>query len=257
LKTIDQVFSTNKKIGLMTHVVAGYPNLTATADLIRLMADTGVDLVEIQIPFSDPLADGPTIMRASQHALDNGVTTEDCFRLAEEVAKTVDIPLLFMTYGNIPFAMGMKRFMRRCADAGIQGLIVPDLPFDEETDDHLDLAHDAGLKIIQVTSPSTGEQRLARVCALAEGFIYATLKVGITGAGADVDDQGIGFLNRIRSLSDLPIAAGFGISSPEHVKKLIGKTDMAVIGSHVINVYEKEGKKGVAAFLKECEKVGS
>jgi tryptophan synthase alpha chain len=257
LKTIEQALATDKKIGLMTHVVAGYPDLTATADLIRLMADTGVDLVEIQIPFSDPLADGPTIMRASQHALDNGITTGDCFRLAEEVAKTVDIPLLFMTYGNIPFAMGMEGFMRRSADVGIQGLIIPDLPFDEETDDHMNLAHDAGLKVIQVTSPSTGEQRLTRVCALAEGFIYATLKVGITGAGTQINDQGIGFINRIRSLTDLPIAAGFGISSPAHIQQLIGTTDVAVIGSHVINVYENEGKKGVAAFLKECEKVGS
>ena len=255
MKTIDQVFATGKKIGLMTHVVAGYPNLDATADLIRLMADTGVDLVEIQIPFSDPLADGPTIMRASQHALDNGITTDDCFKLAEDMAKKVDIPLLFMTYGNIPFAMGMERFMRRSADAGIQGLIIPDLPFDEETDDHMNLARKADLKIIQVTSPSTNEERLEKVCAIAEGFIYSTLKVGITGAGTDIDDQGIAFLNRIRSLTDLPIAAGFGISSPEHVEKLVGKTDVAVIGSHVINLYEKEGMEGVAGFLRECGKI--
>lgn len=257
MKTINQVFETTKKIGLMTHVVAGYPNLAATGDLIRLMADSGVDLIEIQIPFSDPLADGPTIMRASQHALDNGVTTTDCFNLAEEMAAKVDVPLLFMTYGNIPFAMGMERFVKRSAAAGVQGLIIPDLPFDEETDDHMALAKKAGLKIIQVTSPSTGEERLAKVCAIAEGFIYSTLKVGITGAGADINEQGITFLNRIRSLTDLPIAAGFGISSPEHVQRLVGKTDVAVIGSHVINLYEKEGEKGVARFLEECAKIGA
>jgi tryptophan synthase alpha chain len=256
LKTIDQVFETPKTIRLMTHVVAGYPDLTATADLIRLMADTGVDLVEIQIPFSDPLADGPTIMRASQHALDNGITTDDCFKLAQDMAAQVDIPLLFMTYGNIPFAMGMEQFMRRSADAGIQGLIIPDLPFDEETDDHMNLARKAGLKVIQVTSPSTGTERLEKVCSIAQGFIYSTLKVGITGAGTDINDQGIAFLNRIRSLTHLPIAAGFGISSPDHVGKLIGKTDMAVIGSHVINLYEKEGMQGVAKFLKACEAMG-
>ncbi|MDD2218861.1 MAG: tryptophan synthase subunit alpha, partial [Desulfoplanes sp.] len=104
---------------------------------------------------------------------------------------------------------------------------------------------------------STGEERLAKVCAVAEGFIYSTLKVGITGAGADINEQGIAFLNRIRSLTDLPIAAGFGISSPEHVQRLVGKTDVAVIGSHVINLYEKEGEKGVARFLEECAQIGA
>ena len=179
---IDEVFSTDNKIKIMTHVVAGYPDLEASKSLIKLMAESGADLVEVQIPFSDPLADGPTIMAANQKALDNGVTPDDCFEMAAEIKEAVSIPILLMTYVNIPFQMGMENFVESSAESGISGLIIPDIPFDEDNNEYITSAVKYGIYPVQVVSPDVSIKRLERIVKVSGGFIYTTLKVGITGA---------------------------------------------------------------------------
>lgn len=244
---------TNKDIGLMTHVVAGYPNKQTTIDLVKLMEDNGVDFVEIQIPFSDPLADGPTIMKANQVALDNGFKLPDAFEVASKITQSVNIPILFMTYINIPYVYGYEKFIKDAINSGISGVIVPDIPFDEE-DNILPLLKENKLSPIYVISPDIREERLQKVATIAEDFIYTTLKIGITGARDSIDAKSIEFLQKIKNIINLPIASGFGISKKEHIDLLKGKTDIAVIGSHILNLFNKGGFKEVEHFLQQIGK---
>lgn len=252
---IDRVFSkenvNSKPLKLMTHVVAGYPDMATSEELILMMAACGVDLIEIQIPFSDPLADGPTILSANQAALENGVTPEDCFALVERLTHKVDVPLLFMTYANIPFSMGLEHFIERSRICGVSGLIIPDLPFDENPD-YVETALAHRCYPIPVVSPGTSEERLSHITEAARGFIYTTLRVGITGARKEIDQRGLSFLKALKSNTSLPIAAGFGISSPEMCNQLVGRADAAVIGSHVINLLNENGFDSVKKFLENC-----
>lgn len=249
---IDKVFADRKALKLMTHVVAGYPDLETTETLIRVMAESGADLVEMQIPFSDPLADGPTIATANQAALDNGITPEHCFRLAEKLKSSVDIPLLIMTYANIPFSMGIEQFVKRCSESGISGMIVPDLPFDQSPW-YLEAAEKYGCFPILVVSPGMSSERLAEIVQQARGFIYTTLRVGITGARKTIHESGLRFLETLRACTSLPIAAGFGISSAEMVNQLQGRADGAVIGSYIIEILNKQGIDEVGQFIRSCK----
>lgn len=253
---IDKALKGAHGIQLMTHVVAGYPSLGANEELIRLMARRGVRLIEIQIPFTDPLADGPTIMRANQAALDAGITPEHCFDLCARLSKELDVAFMFMTYANIPFAMGMERFLDKAAASGASGVILPDLPWDETDGDYAEMARERGLHPIMVISPDTEGPRLDAVLQRASGLVYTTLKVGITGAGASMDQAGVDYVRSLKAKAGLPIAAGFGISRPEHVRMLDGLADAAVIGSHIINLLDREGMNAVEDFLLACTRQG-
>ncbi len=246
---IDKIFSGEKNLKIMTHVVAGFPDIKTSKRLIQTMADNGASLIEIQIPFSDPLADGPTITRANQHALDLGVTVKDCFLLAEEMSGRVDVPLLFMTYVNIAYQMGFERFVTKSAEAGISGLIFPDIPFDETQMNYLEITRKQSLHPILVVSPDIKTDRLKTLSKKASGFIYTTLKVGITGSQKKIDPSGLEFIDILRKTSKLPVAAGFGISSKEHINQLRGKADAAVIGSHFIELFHMGGAEKIADFL--------
>ena len=250
---IDKALKGATGIQLMTHVVAGYPNLDVNADLIRLMAKRGVRLVEIQIPFTDPLADGPTIMRANQAALNSGITPRHCFELCTALSKELpDVGFMFMTYANIPFALGLDRFLDQAKASGASGLILPDLSWDEADGDYAEAARGKGLHPIMVISPDTEGRRLDSVLKRASGLLYTTLKVGITGAGASLDQTGVDYVRNLKKKANLPIAAGFGISSPEHVRMLDGLADVAVIGSHIINLLDTKGMTAVDEFLAAC-----
>ncbi len=249
INRIDKIFSSEKNLKIMTHVVAGFPDIETSKKLIQTMADNGASLIEIQIPFSDPLADGPTITRANQHALDLGVTVEDCFHLAEEMSGRVDVPLLFMTYANIAYQLGFERFVTKSAEAGMSGLIFPDIPFDETHMNYLDITRKQSLHPILVVSPDVKTDRLKSLSKKASGFIYTTLKVGITGSQKKIDPSGLKFIETIRETSKLPVAAGFGISSKEHINQLRGKADAAVIGSYLIELFHMGGIEKIAKFL--------
>lgn len=242
--------------GIMAHIVVGYPDLERSERLIECLAQAGADLIELQIPFTDPLADGPTIMGANLKALAGGITVAKVFRFAERVAKKLpDVPLLFMTYINIPFNYGMNKFCRDSASAGLTGLIVPDIPPEETAEDYHAqcLAH--GLHPIYILSPSSTEKRMQVISLHTGGFIYCTARVGITGA-REKQKAGLNdFFARVRSHTSLPLALGFGISSPEHVKAASELAEVSVIGSRVIDLYnqgadEKESLENVSAFLK-------
>lgn len=240
----------------MTHVVVGYPTLDATIALVKIMEKAGVDMIELQIPFSDPLADGPTIMRACEKALANGTKVKDAFIVARKLSKEVKIPLLFMAYYNTVFTYGTERFCHDAKKAGISGLIVPDMPIEEEQCEHyLAFCKKYGLHNIQVVSPSSTEERLKKNAQVANGFVYVTARQGITGARALLDKNLTGFLKKARQHFTVPIAVGFGISKKEHIQALKGHADIAIIGSAIIDVInrakEEEREGSVSAFIRE------
>lgn len=239
-----------KKIGLMTHVVAGYPSLQETEKLVLEMEKAGVDFIEIQIPFSDPIADGPTIMRANDRALANKVTTIDTLQLMQRLVKKVQIPLLFMGYYNSLLHYGTKIFCRDAQKAGAQGLIIPDMPIDEEEHEHF-IAHCSkyDLAPIRVLSPTSTDERIAANIEVAQGFIYCTAVSGTTGIRNTLDTQTYQFLKKMKQVTDLPLAVGFGISKPEHIQALIGLADIAVVGSAVIQEIETNGVRGVQGYI--------
>jgi len=243
----------SKKIRLMTHIVAGYPDYAKSLETARLMAKYA-DAIEIQIPFSDPMADGPTIMRANQTALQAGISTEDCFRLAQTLIKECTIPVLFMSYANIPFHTGMEKFISRCAAIGIAGLIIPDIPFDSNNYGYFEISVKHNVAPVYVVSPDTSADRLSKIVPFLRGMVYTTLKVGITGAGTVINESGMQFLGTIRRYTPLPVAAGFGISSVPQILSLTGKADIAIVGSRLIDIYDQSGLAGVKDFLDEYRK---
>lgn len=233
-----------KRLGLMTHVVIGYPSLEITESLVKVMEDSGVDFIELQIPFSDPLADGPTIMRACEKALENGVRVADAFKLADKLSKQVKIPLLLMAYYNTVFKYGTKKFCQDAKKAGISGLIVPDIPPEEEHEEHfIKYCKENGLKNIRVVSPASTVERLRKNAQVADGFVYCTARQGITGIQKGLDPEIAYFLKNVKKYFKIPVAVGFGISNKERIKLIKPFADIAVIGSAIIV------EKNVKGFL--------
>lgn len=229
-----------KRSGLMTHVVVGYPSLPATESLIKIMEHAGADFIELQIPFSDPLADGPAIMKACEKALRNGVKVKDAFELANRLSKQVEIPLLFMAYYNTVFKYGTEKFCQDAKESGISGLIIPDISIEEEHQEHfIKYCRRAGLKNIRVVSPVSTAERLKKNARVASGFVYCTARQGVTGAREKLDYRVVSFLKRVRKNFTIPIAVGFGISRQEHIKQLSPYADIAVVGSAIIDIINK------------------
>jgi tryptophan synthase alpha chain len=241
----------NKK-SLMTHIVGAYPDMKASEELVLQMDQAGVSFVEIQIPFSDPIADGPTIMQANQDALDAGVTPEDCFNLMERLKEKVKLPLLFMTYFNVVHHYGVESFCKRAHKAGAYGLIVPDMPLDEEPYDHfLEHCKKYDLHPIQVISPLTPDRRLKKIAEVASGFVYCVARKGTTGVQAEISTSLGDYLENVRKFISLPLAVGFGISSKEQVEQVLEHADIAVMGSKVIKLLnEGQTEKEIGDWLK-------
>lgn len=237
-----------KDILLMTHLVLGYPSFDVNRAIIRQMVENGVDCIEMQIPFSEPMADGPVILKANQDSIAAGTTVADCIAFAGEMAAGHDIPFLFMTYYNIIFKYGEERFLDAAKDAGIQGLIIPDLP-PEMGGDFMAMARSRGIAPIQIFAPTSTDERMAELNGWADGFVYCAARRGVTGKksefGSDVND----YLARCRRATSLPLAVGFGIQNKEDVAALIGRADMAVIGSRTIRLVDEEGPGAVGPFI--------
>lgn len=252
---LKQVKKENR-LALMTHVVVGYPSLEETIELVKLMDRSGVDFVELQIPFSDPLADGPTIMKACEASLKNGTEVKDAFELAKKLSSQVKTPLLFMAYYNNVFKYGTKKFCEDAKNAGISGLIVPDMPLEEESEEHfIEYCDQVGLHHIRVISPSSTHDRLLKNAKVANGFVYFTARQGITGAKNTLDPKLVSNLKRVRKTFKVPIAVGFGISKKEHIKAITPYADIAIVGSAIIDIINK-GKdypKRVESFLRELQ----
>lgn len=243
------------KVSLMTHVVVGYPSLKETEELVLLMDKVGIDYIEMQIPFSDPLADGPTIMRACEKSLENGTKVSDAFDLAKKLSSKVTTPLLFMAYFNTIFNYGISKFCIEAKNAGISGLIVPDVPIEEEEGKEFNRAcAENNLFNIKVLSPASTETRIKLNSKVGTGFVYCTARQGITGAEKGFDSKVINYLKTVKKHFNIPIALGFGISKHAHIKQMEGLADMAVVGSailDIINAHPKAYTKKVEEFLKE------
>ena len=240
---------------LMTHVVIGYPTLINTFKIVKAMVDCGVDMIELQIPFSDPLADGPTIMRACEKSLENGTKVNDAFVLMKKLSGKVKIPLLFMAYYNTVFKYGTENFCRDAKATGAYGLIVPDMPIEEENQEHFFAScRRYNLHNIQVVSPASTEERLEKNAKVASGFVYFTAHQGITGVKEKLDSKLISNLKNLRKFFKVPIAVGFGISKRKHLEEIAPYADIAVIGSVIINVINKSSKENIEQNIRNFVK---
>ncbi|MCK5323217.1 MAG: tryptophan synthase subunit alpha [Desulfobulbaceae bacterium] len=237
-----------KKILLMTHLVLGYPSFDVNRRMIDQMVENGVDLIELQIPFSDPVADGPTILKANQAAISSGLKVMECIDFAEEIISTYSIPFLFMTYFNIMYKFGWDDFMDRASAAGIRGFIVPDLP-PEEGADYFKKARERDMGFVQIFAPTSTEERMRELSSYSEGFIYCVARKGVTGKKTDFDDKFNSYLSRCRQATSLPLAVGFGIRGREDVDSLSGKAEIAVIGTETIRIVNEEGVDAVGPFI--------
>ena len=238
-----------KPILLMTHLVLGYPSFEINREVIRQMAENGVDCIELQIPFSEPMADGPVIVKANQDALSRGTKVADCLQFAAEVVREFpQVNFLFMTYYNIIFRYGEEAFIRQSREIGIRGFIVPDLP-PEEGKNYLQVSRENGLAPVMFFTPTSTEERMREVAGYGEGFIYCVARKGVTGQKTSMDDALARNLSRYRAATDLPLAVGFGISSREDVAILEGRADMAVIGTATIRLVDEQGPEAVGPFM--------
>ncbi len=237
-----------KPILLMTHIVVGYPSFSASMKLVREMVKAGVDLMELQIPFSEPIADGPVILRANQTALERGATVNKCLAFAKKAAVEFTIPFLIMTYYNILYQYGVTSFISRMAETGIRGAIIPDLP-PEEGREYLETMRARDLSPVLIYSPTTSDDRMGYLNGFGAGFIYCVARKGVTGARTDFDDDLDHYLKRCRNASSLPLAVGFGVSEKRDVDYLIGKADIAVIGTQTLRIMEASGAGAVFDFI--------
>jgi tryptophan synthase alpha chain len=238
-----------KDILLMTHIVLGYPSFDDSLRIIEIMVDAGVDLMELQIPFAEPTADGPVIVRANQEALKGGVTVEDCFKFVEKVTRTFDIPFLIMSYYNAPFRFDVKRFVNDMSISGLRGAIIPDLT-PEEGREYLAAMVDRDLAPVLIFWPATSLERMGYISSFARGFIYCVARKGVTGEKTDFSKELEAFLTRCRQGTSLPLALGFGIKEKAHIDFLKGKADIAVIGTQTIRVMEQKGIDSVGDFIR-------
>jgi len=221
--------------GLVTYVTAGDPTLSASRDVVLALADAGADVIEIGVPFSDPIADGPVIQRASERALAAGASLTGALDLVADVRRTIETPIVLFTYVNPVVRMGTGEFVARAARAGVDGVLLLDLPIEEADDMHTALDA-AGLDTIFLISPTTSPDRLRRAATMGRGFLYAISRLGVTGVQDRVAGTARPVVEQIRAVTDMPVALGFGISRPEHVRETCQYADAAVVGSALVQV---------------------
>ena len=229
--------------GLVTYITAGDPDLPRTAGILRALDKGGADVLEVGVPFSDPLADGPVIQRATERALAAGTTLTGVLDLLKSMRADIKAPIVIFSYANPILRMGAEHFADRARDAGIDGVLVLDLPI-EEADDFRAMLASRGIDTILLLSPTTTDERLRRAAALGSGFLYAISRLGVTGVRDSIAAGAQDMVERIRKVTDLPVALGFGISKPDHVREVGQWADAAVVGSALVDVIAREGASG-------------
>jgi tryptophan synthase alpha chain len=215
------------------YIMAGDPSLIKTKEIVLLFEECGADIVELGVPFSDPLADGPTIQRAAERALKNAVTLRKVIALVKELRSSTGIPLVLMTYFNPVYRYGIEQFIKDARVAGVDGVIVPDLP-PEEAGDFMRLSRQAAIDTIFLLAPTSTEERIQKVTKASRGFIYYVSITGITGASLSIDSSMQDLIARIKHVTDKPVAVGFGVSSPEEASALASMSDGVIIGSSIV-----------------------
>jgi tryptophan synthase alpha chain len=239
MSRISAVFQKAHHKALIPYVTVGYPSLEATKTVVPLLAESGCDIIELGIPFSDPLADGTTIQNASYHALKNGVTPQTCLDIAGELNKKLNIPLVFMTYFNPILSYGLERFCDACHDSGIDGLIIPDLPPEEGTELG-SLLLKKNIDSIYLLAPSSTRERIQLVAGKSSGFIYLVSVTGVTGARESLASDLEVFVKKVRAVARIPLCVGFGISNPDQAKSVASMADGVIIGSRLIQLMETD-----------------
>lgn len=236
-KKIKTAFENGKAfIGFIT---AGDPNLEVSEQIILNMAKAGCDLIEIGIPFSDPIAEGPVIQNANIRALSQGVTTDTVFKLTKKISAEVDIPLVYMTYLNVLFKYGYDKFLQNAKDAGISGVIIPDMPF-EEKGELESVAKKYDIDVVSLIAP-TSESRIKMIAREAQGFVYEVSSLGVTGVRSEIKTDLESITKAVKEATDIPVAIGFGISTPEQAAKYSKIADGVIVGSAIVRLVEKYG----------------
>ena len=239
MSRILSVFNESGHIALIPYVTVGYPSIEATLKVVPLLASSGCDIVELGIPFSDPLADGATIQKASFYALKNGVTLQLCFDVAKQLSHKVNIPLVFMTYINPVFSYGLEEFCSACTGSGIDGLIIPDLP-PEEGSELEAITQRQSLDLIYLLAPTSTEERIRLVAERSRGFIYLVSVTGVTGVRDRLSRNLEAFVTEVRKVATQPLCVGFGISTPEQARQVARIADGVIVGSRIIQLMEAE-----------------
>lgn len=247
----------SKKALLMPYTTGGYPTVKDCRQVLEAFIAGGADMIELGVPFSDPLADGPVVQASTQQALDQGVTPDDVLQLASEF--TSRVPVVLMIYYNCVFAYGVDRFVEAAAAAGVDGLIVPDLPVDEG-EEFIDACRARGVDAILMVAPTSPDERIELIAGSASGFIYCVSVAGVTGARTSLSEQLPDFLGRVRARTDVPLAVGFGVSTSEQAAEVARFADGVIIGSRLISMLDEapdigDGCRTIVKFLKEVNEV--
>ena len=241
MSKIQKVFE-NKK-AFIPFVTGGDPNLEITKELLLAMQGAGADLIEVGIPFSDPIAEGPVIQEADERALKGGCTTDKLFDAMKEIKEEMHVPRVFMTYVNAIYSYGKKRFMERCVECGMEGVIVPDMPY-EEKGELEDVCSEYGIELISLIAP-TSDNRIQMIAKEAKGFLYCVSSLGVTGVRSKITTDIGAMIQKVNEVSDIPCAVGFGISTPEQAKEMVKVADGVIVGSAIVKIVAKYGDECV------------
>lgn len=252
MSKIASAFANGK--AFIPFITCGDPDLATTAAAIRAAVANGADLIELGIPFSDPTAEGPVIQGANLRALRGGVTTDKIFDFVRELRRDVKVPMVFMTYANVVFSYGAERFISACRETRIDGLILPDLPF-EEKEEFAPICHQYGVDLISLIAPAS-ENRIAMIAKEAEGFLYIVSSLGVTGTRREIKTDLAAIVEVVRQNTSIPCAIGFGISTPEQARKMAAISDGAIVGSAIVELLEKYGTQApeyIGAYVKSMK----
>ncbi len=252
MSNISKAFQNGK--AFIPFITCGDPDLATTEAVVRAAVENGADLIELGIPFSDPTAEGPVIQGANLRALNGGIKTDMIFEFVKKIRVDIKIPMVFMTYANVVYSYGAEKFISNCREVGIDGLILPDLPF-EEKDEFLPICHKYGVDLISLIAP-TSANRISMIAKEAEGFIYLVSSLGVTGTRSEITTDLGSIVKVIRENTDIPCAIGFGISTPEQAKKMADLSDGAIVGSAIIKQLEKygtEAPKYIGEYVKSMK----
>ena len=252
MSKIAEAFA-NKK-AFIPFITCGDPDLETTKKIVMNLEKNGADLIELGIPFSDPTAEGPVIMEANLRALSNGITTDDIFEMVRELRETVKVPMVFMTYANVVYSYGIERFVSNCETFGMDGIILPDVPF-EEKDEFEEICVKHGVDFISMVAP-TSEDRIDKIVSQAKGFIYIVSSLGVTGTRDKITGDVAALVDRVRKNTTVPCAVGFGISTPEQAASMAEIADGAIVGSAIVRLiakYKKDAPKYVGEMAKSMK----
>lgn len=250
MSRIEEAFQKHK--AFIAFITVGDPDLETTERVVHAAVENGADLIELGIPFSDPTAEGPVIMEADEVALKAGTTTDKVFELTKKLRETITVPMVYMTYANVVFSYGCEKFAQKAADAGMDGLILPDVPY-EEKEEFTEVFDRYGLDLISMIAP-TSEDRIAMIAKEAKGFIYMISSLGVTGTRSEITTDISAMTDLVKKNSEVPCAVGFGISTPEQAARMAELSDGAIVGSAIIKIIAKYGKEAagpVGEYVKE------